>query len=73
MREALARQVLSDTLWRQALLIAVIALVTLLVVHRATRPIRSLSDRLQARAENDLSPIVVPDLSRELRPLVHAT
>jgi two-component system sensor histidine kinase TctE len=73
LREALARQVLSDTLWRQALLIAVIALVTLLVVHRATRPIRSLSDRLQARAENDLSPIVVPDLSRELRPLVHAT
>ena len=73
LREALARQVLSGTLWRQALLIAVIALVTLLVVHRATQPIRALSTRLRERAENDLSPIQESDLSRELRPLVQAT
>ncbi|HZY19474.1 MAG TPA: sensor histidine kinase [Ramlibacter sp.] len=73
LRRAVARQILVDTLWRQALLVAVIALVVLLVVQRATRPVRQLSARLQARAEGDLTPIEAPHAPRELLPLVEAT
>ncbi len=73
LRQGLARSILYDTLWRQALLIAVIALVAVFVVQRATRPVRRLSDRLQARPEGDLTPIAAPDAPRELLPLVEAT
>ncbi len=73
LRRALARRVLIDTLWRQAVLIAVIALVAVVVVQRATRPVRRLSAELQARPEGDLTPISAPDAPRELLPLVDAT
>lgn len=73
LRQTLARQILMDTLLRQAALIAVIALVVLVVVQRATRPIRKLSDHLQARAENDLIPVEAGDAPKELTPLVDAT
>jgi two-component system, OmpR family, sensor histidine kinase TctE len=73
LRHSLARNILYDTLWRQALLIAVIALVAVFVVQRATRPVRRLSARLQARPEGDLTPIEAPDAPRELLPLVEAT
>ncbi|TFZ00409.1 sensor histidine kinase [Ramlibacter henchirensis] len=73
LRRTLARQILVDTLWRQALLVAVIALVVLVVVQRATRPVRRLSAVLQARPEGDLTPIAAGDAPRELLPLVDAT
>ena len=73
LRRSLARQILLDTIWRQALLVAVIALVAVIVVQRATRPVRSLSGELQARAEGDLTPIAAPEAPRELQPLVAAT
>lgn len=73
LRHTLARQILLDTLWRQAALVAFIALVVVLVVQRATRPVRRLSQTLQARPENDLTPITAPDAPRELLPLVEAT
>jgi two-component system, OmpR family, sensor histidine kinase TctE len=73
LRHTLARQILVDTVWRQAVLVAVIALVVLLVVQRATRPVRRLSGELQARQEGDLKPIVAPGAPRELLPLVDAT
>ncbi|MDH5538267.1 MAG: sensor histidine kinase [Rhizobacter sp.] len=73
LRETLARQTLIATLWRQAALVAVIAIVVVLVVQRATRPVRELSERLNARSENDLSPIAAPGATRELLPLVEAT
>jgi two-component system sensor histidine kinase TctE len=73
LRTTLAREVLFDTLWRQALLLAVIALVVVIVVQRATRPVRRLSAELQARAEGDLTAISAPDAPRELLPLVDAT
>ncbi|RYX96027.1 MAG: sensor histidine kinase [Comamonadaceae bacterium] len=73
LRETLARKILLDTLWRQALLVAVIALVAVVVVQRATRPVRRLSAELQARPEGDLTPIAAPDAPRELLPLVDAT
>lgn len=73
LRETLARQLLVDTLWRQAALLGVITLVVLVVVQRATRPVRELSAQLRVRAENDLAPIAAPGAPRELAPLLDAT
>lgn len=73
LRHTLARKILVDTLWREALVVLVIAAVVLLVVQRATRPVRRLSSQLQARAEGDLTPIVAQDAPRELQPLLEAT
>ncbi len=73
LRRTLARQILLDTLWRQAALVSIIALVVIMVVQRATRPVRSLSAQLQARPDGDLSPLQAPDAPRELIPLIIAT
>ena len=73
LRHLLARAVLYDTLWRQALLLTVIALVVVVVVNRAIRPVRELTQQLQARTEGDLSPIAAPRTPQELLPLVDAT
>ncbi len=73
LRERLARTLLVDMLWRQLLLLGVVALVTVLVVQRATRPVRELGEAIEARSATDLSPIDAPDAPRELRPLVDAT
>jgi two-component system, OmpR family, sensor histidine kinase TctE len=73
LRRTLARQLLVDTLWQQALLVGLIAIVVVAVVQRATRPVRELSARLAARAENDLSALDAADAPRELQPIVAAT
>lgn len=73
LRETLARKLLVDTLWRQLVLMGVIAAVTVVVVQRATRPVRALGEAIQARAADDLSPIDATDAPRELRPLIDAT
>jgi two-component system sensor histidine kinase TctE len=73
LRETLARQILLDTLWRQAALVVVIALVVVFVVQRATRPVRALSQALGMRSENDLSPLSTEGAPRELLPLLDAT
>ena len=72
-REMLALQILWNTLLRQALLIAVIALTVVLVVQRATRPVRQLSEQMQARPDGDLSPIAAPSAPQELQPVIDAT
>jgi two-component system sensor histidine kinase TctE len=73
LRETLVRKLLIDMLWRQLVLMGVIAAVTVIVVQRATRPVRALGEAIQARAADDLSPIDAPDAPRELRPLIDAT
>ena len=73
LRRTLARQILFDTLWRQAALVLLIALVVVVVVQRATQPVRRLSAELQGRSESDLTPIAAADAPRELLPLVDAT
>ncbi len=73
LRQSLARQMLVDTLWRELLSIAVAAGVVVVVVQRATQPIRALSAQLSQRAENDLSPLLVSNAPSELQPLVDAT
>jgi two-component system sensor histidine kinase TctE len=54
-------------------LVLVIALVVVLVVQRATQPVRRLSRELQARPEGDLTPLPAAGAPRELLPLVDAT
>ena len=73
LRRTLARQILIDTLWRQAALVSIIALVVFVVVQRATRPVRKLSALLQARPDGDLTPLQAPGAPRELVPLIEAT
>ncbi len=73
LRHTLARRLLLQTLWQQALLLLVIAAVVVWVVQRATAPLRSLSQALQGRAETDLSPLSNLDAPRELQPVVDAT
>jgi two-component system, OmpR family, sensor histidine kinase TctE len=73
LRRTLAQQILIDTLWRQASLIAVIIAVVLWVVSRATRPVHALSAAIKARAPGDASPLDAPDAPLELMPLVDAT
>jgi two-component system, OmpR family, sensor histidine kinase TctE len=73
LRHTLARQVLVDTLWRQALLVGVIALVVVWVVQRVTRPVRALSAQITHRDAANLDSIEVPDAPRELSPLIDAT
>lgn len=73
LREALARQILVETLWRQVLLIAVLGMMVTWVVQRATRPVRRLSLELQGRSTEDLTPIAASDAPRELQPLIVGT
>jgi two-component system sensor histidine kinase TctE len=72
LRDALARRALFDTLWSQALLLAVIALVVVLVVQRVTRPVRAISGQIENRAASDLSPIDPTGSPAELLPLLDA-
>ena len=73
LRRTLARQILIDTLWRQAALVSIIALIVVWVVQRATRPVRRLSHQLQMRPDDDLTALQAPDAPRELIPLIEAT
>lgn len=73
LRHTLARQILWDTLLRQAALVVVVTLVVISVVQAATRPVRRLSAQLQARPDGDLTPLQAQDAPRELLPLVDAT
>jgi len=73
LRQTLARQILLDTLWRQAALLAIVTAVVVLVVQRATRPVRALSEQLRQRSDNDLAPIDAARAPRELLPLLDAT
>ena len=73
LRRTLARELLLDTLVRQAVLVSLIALVVVLVVQHATRPVRDLSQHILARPPGDLTPIAAAGAPRELLPLVDAT
>jgi len=73
LRETLARKLLIDMLWRQWLLLAVVAGVTVLVVQHATRPVRELGHAIAARDAHDLSPIEARNAPREVQPLIDAT
>lgn len=71
-RMSMARNILWGTLSRQALLLAVVTLVTLSVVTRALRPLEDLRSQLDDRRDDDLSPLHVPRAPRELKPVIGA-
>ncbi len=71
-RRGAARDILWGTVLRQGLLLAVVAAVTMHVVTRALRPLEGLREQLDARQEDDLSPLDTPLAPRELRPVVAA-
>ncbi len=73
LRQSLARELLVGTLWRQALLLAIIALVVVYVVQRATQPVRELSEHLENRSEHDLAPLSDTEAPQEIKPLIQAT
>lgn len=73
LREALARDILLNTLWRQGLLLLVITGVVFGVVRQVFQPVRALSASLETRAENDLTPLPCAAAPHELRPLLQAT
>jgi two-component system, OmpR family, sensor histidine kinase TctE len=73
LRQTLARQILIGTLWREALLLLVIAAVVVWAVQRATQPVRALSEHLNNRGENNFEPIAADLAPRELQPLIAAT
>jgi two-component system, OmpR family, sensor histidine kinase TctE len=73
LRRTLARQLLVQTLWQQALLLVLIAAVIVAVVQRATRPLRALSDHLAQRTETDLQAVPSSGAHREWLPLLEAT
>ncbi len=72
LRESLAREILVSTLWRQAILLSVIAAVVIWVVQSAVRPLRQVSQEIASRADNDLSPVDAAHAPRELQPLLQA-
>ncbi len=72
LREGLAREILLSTLWRQALLLGVIAAVVAWVVQSAVRPLRQVSRDIAGRSEHDLRPVHATDAPRELQPLLQA-
>lgn len=73
LRQAQARGILKRTLWRQGLLVLVIAVVVVWGVQRATAPVRALSRALRERAPHDLAPVDATGAPRELRPVLTAT
>ena len=72
LREALAREILLSTLWRQALLLTVIAVVVVWVVQRSVRPVRKISQEISDRTAQDLQPVSIAEAPRELVPLLEA-
>ncbi|CAN7476781.1 sensor histidine kinase [Pseudoduganella sp. LjRoot289] len=71
-RQGVVRDILWGTVLRQTLLMLIVAAVTLVVVARALRPLDSLRAQLNARQEDDLSPLSTPLAARELQPVVAA-
>jgi two-component system, OmpR family, sensor histidine kinase TctE len=71
-RRNVARHILLGTLGRQAMLLAVVALVTMYVVTHALRPLEALRGQLDARRDDELSELSLPRAPHELQPVVNA-
>jgi two-component system sensor histidine kinase TctE len=71
-RRNLAQKILWETLIRQAILLSVVTVVTLLVVSYALRPLDALREQLDQRRADDLSPVSAPSAPKELQPVVSA-
>jgi two-component system sensor histidine kinase TctE len=71
-RERMAQGLLKDTLLRLGLLALGALLLVWLVVSAALRPLGRLSEAVEERRPDDLRPLPLVTVQRELRPLVQA-
>lgn len=71
-RDALSRRILTDSMLRQGLLIAVAAIVVWVGLRQGLKPMLRLSDAIARRDETDLAPIADAGVQREVRPLIDA-
>ena len=69
-RERMARSLLVDTLWRVGLLAIAALLLVWLAVSAALRPLGKLSEAVEQRQPDDLRPLPLVSVQRELKPLV---
>jgi two-component system sensor histidine kinase TctE len=71
-REAISRRMLVDSAITQLSLIAAAAVLIVFGVRRGLEPLRRLRQEVHARQPNDLAPIDVAAVPREVAPLVEA-
>ncbi|MBC7501012.1 MAG: sensor histidine kinase [Herminiimonas sp.] len=71
-RRGLSRQILFDTLWRQAVLVVAAALLAWFAVRLVLRPLMRLRNEVEARASTDLTDFDPALVHKEVRPLVAA-
>ena len=71
-RRGMIRKILFDMLWRQALLVVVVALLVWVAVRFVLRPMMQLRSDVAARAPTDLSGFDPARVHKEMRPLVLA-
>jgi len=73
LRQTLVGDIMIASLLRQGVLVAMVIVIVIAVVQRATRPVRRISAELQQRPEGELTRIRAPDAPSELLPLIDAT
>ncbi|KAF0166572.1 MAG: tctE [Rhodocyclaceae bacterium] len=71
-RTELARNLFFDSLRRQLALIALGAVLVLVALGTAFRPLLRLRDTIRNRSEEDLTPVASEDVPSEIRPLIDA-
>lgn len=71
-RERMARSLLLDTLWRVGLLAVAALVLVWLAVSAALRPLDKLSEAVELRQPDDLRPLPLVTVQRELKPLAAA-
>lgn len=71
-RKALARELFIASLQRQAALVALGAVLVLLALGTAFRPLVALRDHIRSRDEEDLTPVQADRVPSELLPLIDA-
>src|SRR5690606_3703405 len=71
-RERMAQGLLTDTLWRLGLLALGALMLVWLAVSAALRPLGRLSEAVEERQPDDLRPLPLVAVQRELKPLVLA-
>lgn len=69
-RQQLIQRILWDTLGSQGLLLLAAALLVVCGVQRGIGPLETFRLQLARKADDDFSPIELPDLPRELHPLI---
>lgn len=71
-REVTIKETALSLVFSQLLFIPLLVMVILMVIHRALRPITQLSNAIQLRDSDDLTPLNMPKTPTELMPFVQA-